>query len=98
MRGSKALFFTHAHAQLAPYCLPTSSFTGSPSEMAEQFADAMAQLSRELGMKTTLREVGIQAKDIDLLASEAMKQQRLLVNNQREVDLALATQLYTSAL
>jgi alcohol dehydrogenase len=42
--------------------------------------------------------VGIDASHLDLLAAEAMKQQRLLVNNPCEVTEADARRLYESAL
>eukprot|EP01064_Diplonema_japonicum_P036007 TRINITY_DN7974_c0_g1_i1.p1 TRINITY_DN7974_c0_g1~~TRINITY_DN7974_c0_g1_i1.p1 ORF type:complete len:390 (+),score=131.13 TRINITY_DN7974_c0_g1_i1:38-1207(+) len=85
------------YAELAPYCLPGSSFADSDEETAAMLADGLAQLAKNIGMKTTLREVGIADTDIPLLASESMKQQRLLINNPREMTLELATELYTSA-
>ena len=52
----------------------------------------------ELGLETKLSQVGIQEGDIPMLASDAMKQERLLVNNPREVTLEDATELYQLAL
>ena len=48
-------------------------------------------------MKTKLREVGIKEEDVPMLASESMKQTRLLQNNMREVTLDLAHDLYSKA-
>lgn len=44
-----------------------------------------------------LRDVGIQEKDIELLATEAIKQVRLLPNNPVEVTLDDARELYQQA-
>ena len=44
-----------------------------------------------------LRDVGISESDIELLATEAMKQTRLLPNNPREVLLEDARALYEQA-
>lgn len=53
---------------------------------------ALAQLITDLELPTTLREVGVSEADLPMLAKDAMLQQRLLVNNPREVteDHALA--------
>jgi alcohol dehydrogenase class IV len=53
---------------------------------------------RQTGIPTRLTAVGIAAADVDLLASESMKQTRLLPNNPREVTLEDARRLYTQAL
>ncbi|WP_057462943.1 iron-containing alcohol dehydrogenase [Pseudovibrio sp. POLY-S9] len=86
-----------AYAELAPLVFP---------ELAEipvgnrggVFADRLAELSKVLGVETTLREVGIGEQDVVKLASEAMKQTRLLVNNPREVDEDSALKIYQQAL
>ena len=48
--------------------------------------------------ETRLREVGVTAGDLDLLADDAMKQTRLLVNNPREVSRDDAYAIYERAL
>jgi alcohol dehydrogenase class IV len=57
---------------------------GSQSRCAA-FIDALAELSGRLGMETRLREVSIPKEAIGKIASDSMIQQRLLVNNPREV-------------
>jgi alcohol dehydrogenase class IV len=47
---------------------------------------------------TRLSEVGVAAADLDLLAAEAMKQERLLVNNPCPIGEADARRLYEAAL
>jgi alcohol dehydrogenase class IV len=49
-------------------------------------------------MAQTLRAVGIAEKDLDMLAGDALKVQRLLINNPRDVTLADARALYAEAL
>jgi alcohol dehydrogenase class IV len=65
---------------------------------AQGFVEHVADLCRRAGVPLRLSEVGIDASHLDLLASEAMKQQRLLVNNPCEVTEADARRLYASAL
>jgi len=60
--------------------------------------DAVAELVAEMPMEQRLSEVGIGAGDLDLLAEDALKVQRLLVNNPRDVSLADARALYGEAL
>ena len=49
-------------------------------------------------MPAKLSEVGIAKTDLELLATEAMKQQRLLPNNPREVTLDDARSMYAMAM
>jgi alcohol dehydrogenase class IV len=58
--------------------------------------DAMRALVAEMPMEQTLREVGVTEKDLPMLAEDAMKVQRLLVNNPRDVAYDDALALYTS--
>jgi len=57
----------------------------------------IAALSPDLGLETTLRQVGVEEKDLTMLAEDAMKQPRLLVNNPREVTYEDALAIYTKA-
>jgi alcohol dehydrogenase len=52
----------------------------------------------DLGLPTRLRDVGITEKDLELLADDAMKQTRLLVNNPREVVHTDALAIYGASL
>ena len=45
----------------------------------------------------TLREAGVKPEDLPMLADDAMKVQRLLVNNPRDVSQADALALYQAA-
>ncbi|WP_374661312.1 iron-containing alcohol dehydrogenase [Inhella sp.] len=62
------------------------------------FIEHMAALSGRLGLPTRLRDVGVQAGDLDRLADDALLQTRLLINNPRPLTRADARELYASAL
>ena len=82
------------YAELAPICF-SSINEGTDSQKVDQFIDQISQLSKSLELPQRLSEVGIEAKDCDFMASEAMKQTRLLPNNPREVTQADAFQIYS---
>ncbi|MGH0002413.1 iron-containing alcohol dehydrogenase [Pseudovibrio ascidiaceicola] len=86
-----------AYAELAPLVFPELAEIPAGNR-GGVFADRLAELSKVLGVETTLREVGIGEQDVVKLASEAMKQTRLLVNNPREVDEDSALKIYQQAL
>jgi alcohol dehydrogenase len=67
-------------------------------ERAAGFILFIEELIRSTGIPRTLREVGVSANDLPGLASDAMKQQRLLINNPREMTQADALQIYSNAL
>jgi alcohol dehydrogenase class IV len=68
-----------------------------PGATAEDFVDAIAALVARMPYAQTLRDAGIAEADLPRLAEDALKVQRLLVNNPREVLLADALALYTQA-
>ena len=51
-----------------------------------------------LRLPDSLAAVGVEEKDLELLATDAMKQTRLLVNNPREVTYSDAFAIYSEAL
>ncbi len=57
-----------------------------------------ASLSADLGLESKLSQVGVKQSDIELLAEDAMKQTRLLVNNPREMTYDAALTIYQQAL
>jgi alcohol dehydrogenase class IV len=63
----------------------------------EEFINRLEALSADLGLEQTLREVGIGESDLSVMAVDAMKQSRLLVNNPREVSEADALAIYQAA-
>jgi alcohol dehydrogenase class IV len=65
---------------------------------AQAFVERLAALTEATGLPRRLSEVGIGREHLDLLAAEAMKQERLLVNNPRPISEADARRLYEAAL
>ena len=59
--------------------------------------DWFKRLITESGLPSTLEQANIPESDLPMLASDAMFQQRLLINNPREVDEPTALQLYREA-
>ncbi|GAA3957053.1 iron-containing alcohol dehydrogenase [Allohahella marinimesophila] len=89
--------FAEAHyGELAPIVLQRQ-LEGHGSDLAEQLVTGLEQLIRELGLPTTLRELDIPEDFLPRLAADAMLQQRLLVNNPREMTEADALTIYQSA-
>ena len=64
---------------------------------AEAFVVALQGLIGKLQMPPRLRDVEIPAEALPRMAAEAMKQQRLLVNNPRPVTEADALAIYSEA-
>ncbi len=84
----------NAHAAGAAYAeLGRIAFAGSPLAVMP-FADALAELSRGVGLPARLRDVGIPREALPMLAADAMKQTRLLVNNPRPLAGADALAIY----
>ncbi|WP_374597027.1 iron-containing alcohol dehydrogenase [Sphingosinicella sp.] len=85
------------YADLAPILDPSLAPLGRQAQ-AQGLVEALVAIAADCGVPARLRDVGVEAGDLDLLASEAMKQQRLLINNPCEIDLADARRLYEAAL
>lgn len=83
------------YAELAELILPAVG--GDVNAKAEAFICYLEELIARLALPTRLREVGIEEKHLDLLAAESMKQQRLLVNNPRLLELGDARAIYGAA-
>lgn len=64
----------------------------------EGFVAAIRRMVASLPMEQRLSEIGVTPGDLDRLAADAMNQQRLLVNNPREVNLQEARAIYAAAL
>ena len=105
---SNALMLTHVlghnlhaamplYAELGTLIEPGLAAVGTQAQ-AQGFVERMGALCRAAGVPRRLSEVGVTAGDLDLLAAEAMKQERLLVNNPCEIGHADARRLYEAAL
>jgi len=84
------------YAELATIVVPHAE--GSAEARAEALAVAMQQFATITGLPRTLRQVGINETDLNLLADDAMKQTRLLGNNPRPVTREDTYALYKLAL
>jgi len=85
------------YAELADAVRATER-TWHRSASGRAFVDAMATIVGELGLERTLGELGVIEADLPGLATDAMKVQRLLVNNPRDVSYEQALALYREAL
>lgn len=87
----------HLYAEIAADAFPALEREESVQGRCAGFIETLADLSKRLGMQTKLREVGIGEEHLPKMASDAMKQQRLLVNNPRAVSETDALTIYKAA-
>jgi len=85
------------YAELAPLVFPDRAWAGSREAVANDLIDHLEGLISELQLPDRLRQVNIGAEALPLLAEEALQQQRLLVNNPREVSYVDALAIYQAA-
>ncbi len=85
------------YAELADVILPAKA-SGSDEAKTDALIRHIESLIVDTTIPRTLREVGVKQTDIARLASDAMLQTRLLVNNPREVTQADAFAIYSAAL
>ncbi len=70
---------------------------GNAQKRADDFVKAMEVLMSESGSPRRLRDVGVLEDSLDMLADEAMKQTRLLVNNPIDLQRSDALAIYREA-
>ena len=85
------------YAELAPIVDPKLASLGRQGQ-AQGFVEELSAIAADCGLPNRLRAVGVAADHLDLLASEAMKQQRLLINNPCPIEQHHARALYEAAL
>ncbi len=106
--AANALMLTHVlrhnlhaamplYAELGALLDPSLEPLGQQGQ-AQGFIERLAALAHEAGAPQRLSEVGVGPEHLDLLASEAMKQERLLINNPCPISEADARRLYEAAL
>ncbi|MCR9213772.1 MAG: iron-containing alcohol dehydrogenase [Proteobacteria bacterium] len=86
------------YAELAPCVFPDINLSRSNQAVCSEFIERLSALSADLGLETCLKGVGIVQDDIEQLATDAMKQSRLLINNPRKINLGDAQAIYRKAL
>jgi len=85
------------YAQLAAIILSDQQLPDDPIATTELLADHFLMLADNLGLQTTLQQMNIDKADLPMLAGQAMQQQRLLINNPREVSFEDALAIYQQA-
>jgi alcohol dehydrogenase len=85
------------YAQLAPLILPATELPDDPLAVSEMLAEHFLALAADLGLQTRLRDMNIAEQDLPMLAEQAMLQQRLLINNPRDVSYDDALAIYQQA-
>ncbi|MCP4317413.1 MAG: iron-containing alcohol dehydrogenase [Hyphomicrobiales bacterium] len=85
------------YAALCPHAFPDLDRSDGAQALCAAFIDKLAQLSADLGLPTKLRDVGIGEEALAKMASDAMLQTRLLVNNPRDLNEADALAIYKAA-
>ncbi len=83
------------YAELAVILTPDAR--GDAQTLSEAVISHLAALSREVGIPSRLRDMGISHNHLPQLAEDAMQQTRLLQNNPKEVQLQDAKAIYEHA-
>ena len=85
------------YAELAPRLFPKMDISSDNKETSIKFIDNLASLSKELGLEQKLRGLNIPENACAKMASDAMKQSRLLINNPKEITEKDAFDIYKLA-
>ncbi len=85
---------SNLYCEIASDCLP--DLKGNKNNI-DNFIAGIEQLIIDLNIPRKLKDVGINQKDIQMLADDALKQQRLLINNPIEVNLKDAISIYEAS-
>ena len=88
---------TKDYSELAPFLFPDIDTSKGSQAICKEFIDRLENLSKKLGLPQKLRDVNIPKEACKKMASDAMKQTRLLVNNPREVTENDALNIYEAA-
>ncbi|RLQ20628.1 iron-containing alcohol dehydrogenase [Seongchinamella sediminis] len=84
------------YAELSELVVPGGA-TGSDEARSAALIAALRQLVNDLGLPATLSAAGVVETDLEMLAEDAMLQERLLVNNPRDVSYDDALAIYRAA-
>ncbi len=92
-----AFNLSHAEGHYADLARVMPAWLTEGEASGERFIAACRQLVAAMPMEQRLAEVGVKSHDIPRMATDAMKVQRLLVNNPRDVAYEDAVALYEAA-
>lgn len=84
------------YAELAPIIIG-KTVPGDAEAVTNTLITYLEELISDLGLPNTLKAMDVPQEDLPMLASDGMKQTRLLVNNMREVTEADALAIYEAA-
>ncbi|SMH27694.1 iron-containing alcohol dehydrogenase [Mesorhizobium australicum] len=87
----------HLYAEIAADAFPHLANEESVQGRCAAFIEELAALAQRVGLQPRLRDVGIPEDALAKMAADAMKQQRLLVNNPRDVSEQDAFAIYRAA-
>ncbi|MBB5536109.1 iron-containing alcohol dehydrogenase [Rhizobium giardinii] len=85
------------YAEIAADAFPDLVSEREDEGRCAAFIERLAGLSEKFGLQSRLRDVGIGEEHLAVMARDAMKQTRLLVNNPREVSERDALSIYRAA-
>jgi len=85
------------YAYLAPNVFKNLENSKNDKKVCNHFIDLLENLSKKLKLPYRLRELGIPEEACNIMAKEAMKQTRLLVNNPRKIEESDAFNIYKAA-
>ncbi len=85
------------YSEIATAVFPKLAEIKGTHARCDAFIEALAALSKELGMATRLRDVDIPQSALVKLSTDAMLQTRLLVNNPRVINENDALEIYKAA-
>ncbi len=86
----------HWYGELYDLLVPENN-CGSDHDKANHLIDRLEALIGTLGLPARLRDAGVTEASLETLASDAMLQQRLLINNPRDVSEEDALAIYRAA-
>ena len=87
----------HQYAELAPIIMGKAYKAGTSNKVSSLLIDFIEDLIMEVELPARLRDCKVPENFLGKLASDAMLQQRLLVNNPREVTEKDALDIYRAA-
>ena len=85
------------YKEIAPLIMPGKSLPDDALMVTEILAEHFLSLAEDLGLQTSLSQMNVPEGDLPKLAEEAMLQQRLLINNPREVSVDDSLEIYRQA-
>ncbi len=86
----------HLYAELADIIAPGA--TGADAQKCDAFIKRIVEIVEATGVERRLSQVGVSHNDLPRMAEDALKGQRLLVNNPRPVTYDDALAMYTEVL